>query len=310
MVHAVVHNGEPFCLIPVLADYSGYPAHRISESHFHAVYHIVPVLEGEAWLQRDTDRVRLCPGTVVVINPGGNHVFLTYSQSLRIVAFNFYLVPSVGDRQLSGTLPTATLESAALRVPFAQLTPELGWANSALTIEPASERWGRLVEEVRRFRGDVGWLAGPQEAAQDPVRYRWYQGRCTALLLGLLSILSRPDWPGQEGAGSGHQVIGRIDRALREQLEQKLDLRMLAGRVGLSPTYLSELFHSRTGTTLSRRHSALRISRACERLRDHSQPIARIALELGYSSPQHFCAAFRRERRLSPREYRDASGAG
>ncbi len=304
------HRGTPYQVVPVLTDYSGYPAHRVSESHFHNVYHVVPVLAGEGWLEREQDRLRLAPGVVAVIDPGDKHIFLTDAVPLHIFAFNFYLIPSGVSTETGYAPGAAALERAALRVPFSELAGSVHWTRSSVSMDPGLERWGRLVEEVRRFREDIRAYTdypGPQRPGH---LARWYRDRCAGFLQSAVCVLSRPEWPSPAAALGGERVLRETDRAVREQLEHKLDLRALARRVQRSPAYLSELFHARSGMTLTRYHSSLRIARACELLRDHGQPIARIALSLGYSSPQHFCAAFRRERHMSPREYRGMGGAG
>jgi AraC-like DNA-binding protein len=304
MVPAVLHAGRPMQLLPVLTGYSGYPANRVSGGHVHAVYHIVPVFTGEAWLERDHDRLRLRPGTVVVINPDEKHVFLTSASAMTLFAFNFYLIPFSHTASGPGTVDLQQAEHLALRTPFEQLFGGLPWERSAIVMDPHGERWARMVDEVRRFHDDIRPC---MEQGHPPAQARlqdWYLTRCVTFLYEIVSILGSP---GQLVAGDRFDhdpIIRETDKLLREQLDRKLDLRTIAADVGRSHAYLSELFHARTGMTLTEYHASLRIARACELLRDHGTPISRIALELGYSSPQHFCAAFRKVRHVSPRQYR------
>lgn len=79
---------------------------------------------------------------------------------------------------------------------------------------------------------------------------------------------------------------------------------VLAHSLGLSPNYLSTLFHRCTGMTLRRFVQVRRIEAACGWLRQSRRPLKDIAYSLGFADAVHFCHAFRREMGMSPSTYR------
>lgn len=87
----------------------------------------------------------------------------------------------------------------------------------------------------------------------------------------------------------------------------------VAGRLnevaGLSVSHFTERFRAATGTAPAEYYLAHRIDEACRRLRATSTPVTRIAMDLGFSSSQHFAAAFHRFTGTAPRIYRQGVSA-
>jgi transcriptional regulator GlxA family with amidase domain len=98
---------------------------------------------------------------------------------------------------------------------------------------------------------------------------------------------------------------------VRELLEQQFcepwrlaDLGRLAG---LSPNHLAQLFGKEVGVSPHQYLLRQRIERAKELLAGTDVPITRIALDLGFSSSQHFARVFHQNVKRSARAYRDGS---
>ena len=102
---------------------------------------------------------------------------------------------------------------------------------------------------------------------------------------------------------SGRRPRTRRDRAelaenakglLVARLAQPLSLSELAAELHVSPFHLTHVFRERTGGTLTAYLHDLRLRAAVERLDDDpSAPLSRVAADLGYCSPSHFCDRFR-----------------
>jgi AraC-like DNA-binding protein len=112
-----------------------------------------------------------------------------------------------------------------------------------------------------------------------------------------------------EGAGFCQRVgqASAVERALgllRERIGEPIDLAGLGKRCGVSPTHLSRLVKRRTGRTLREHQRRMRISAACDLLREEEAMVTEVALEVGYQSLSHFAKAFREETGQSPREWR------
>jgi len=83
-----------------------------------------------------------------------------------------------------------------------------------------------------------------------------------------------------------------------------LSLNALADRLKLSPRQTQRLIWKYYGKSFQQKKTEARMSVASIMLRDQNRSIAYIADTLGYSSPEHFSAAFRKYYNMTPTEYR------
>jgi AraC-like DNA-binding protein len=95
-------------------------------------------------------------------------------------------------------------------------------------------------------------------------------------------------------------IVGRIDTALAGQVP----LEVLAREFGLSPGHFARKFRHSTGLSLQRFLNQRRIGRSCGMLREGSLSLARIAIELGFSSQSHFTRLFSGLTGTSPQRFR------
>lgn len=86
--------------------------------------------------------------------------------------------------------------------------------------------------------------------------------------------------------------------------KQPLSVVELADRVGLSPNYLSNLFHQQIGRTIRQYIEHHRIEQAKASLAQPEQSIKHVAYALGFADPHHFSHVFRRVTGMSPSQYR------
>ena len=88
-----------------------------------------------------------------------------------------------------------------------------------------------------------------------------------------------------------------------------ISVKQIALDLGLHENYVSTLFRSEYGETLSGVIEKKRIEKACELLRNTNMKITNIAELVGYYSDVTFRRAFKKLMGLSPAEYRgDYSG--
>jgi PAS domain S-box-containing protein len=118
-------------------------------------------------------------------------------------------------------------------------------------------------------------------------------------ICGISRDLQQPVESGDDYAAlSG--CIGHIHR----NLDQPLRLPALAEMAGMSVYQFDQrirsLFHLSAGQYLVK----VRIDAACAKLRDTAEPIARIALDCGYSDQSSFSRQFRQTVGMSPLAYR------
>lgn len=79
--------------------------------------------------------------------------------------------------------------------------------------------------------------------------------------------------------------------------------------VGYERTYFSNLFRKQTGQTMREYLASIRITKACKLLTTTDLSVQDIALRLGYGDYRAFSRCFKKEKQLSPQQYRLADGA-
>jgi AraC-like DNA-binding protein len=91
---------------------------------------------------------------------------------------------------------------------------------------------------------------------------------------------------------------------LGSSFTQPLRLSEIALQVGSAPHHLTRIFKRYTGMSIHERITELRLKRALEILGDGDSDLARLAIDLGFSSHSHFSRAFKTAFGLSPSRYR------
>jgi AraC family transcriptional regulator len=99
-------------------------------------------------------------------------------------------------------------------------------------------------------------------------------------------------------------ILRRIAAFVHDNLDIEIDLQRLAQVASMSAGHLVRAFKQATGLTPYQYVLEKRLERACERLRDSTEPVSEIAHGCGFSSLSHFSAIFRAHRGLTPTEYR------
>jgi AraC family transcriptional regulator len=97
--------------------------------------------------------------------------------------------------------------------------------------------------------------------------------------------------------------LARIDSYLEASAEQPITLAALADLANLSVFHFARRFKLTTGRSPYQYVIDWKIRRARQLLRAGELPVAAISDALGFASPAHFSAAFKRAVGQSPREF-------
>ncbi|MFP4069275.1 MAG: helix-turn-helix domain-containing protein [Opitutales bacterium] len=152
----------------------------------------------------------------------------------------------------------------------------------------------RKIELLTTSFGGVEW----RSTTKLPIRDRI--GR----VVGTAGI-SRP-LPREVGALPGpYRAFGAIVEYTRSRLSGGVGVRDIARESGMSTATLERRFREHLRLTPSQFLSQLRLSRACELLRDTPLNMTEVARECGYESPAAFSRAFRREMGMAPSRFRE-----
>lgn len=125
-----------------------------------------------------------------------------------------------------------------------------------------------------------------------------------SLVLELIYILSKNAAKKQHTAkANNHKAISDALEYIRENLNNKLTLEMVARKTSFSTTYFHRLFKASTGKNLHQYIEDLRIQKAVELLISTNMTLTQIAYECGFSSQSYFSVAFKRNKGTTPKAY-------
>lgn len=98
--------------------------------------------------------------------------------------------------------------------------------------------------------------------------------------------------------------LHRVERYIREHLDQPLVRAKLAAVAGFSVPHFHRLFTAHHGENITRYIRRLRLVRAGRKLRMGAVDITEVALAAGYDTHAAFGKAFKQQFGLSPSEFR------
>jgi len=99
------------------------------------------------------------------------------------------------------------------------------------------------------------------------------------------------------------RVIEQTLQYIGENLANPLSLDCLSKRANFSPIYFHKLFKASTGKTLREYVEEERIKKSVELLISTDMTLTEIAYECGFSSQSYFSYAFKKSKKMTPREY-------
>lgn len=102
-----------------------------------------------------------------------------------------------------------------------------------------------------------------------------------------------------------HQLAGKVNALIHEQLAEGLTVEKLAQYCGISASHLRMKFRNTMGISLGRHIRRIQLDRARHLLLIRkNMSVSEIAYACGFSSPTVFCRAFRNETGLTPARFR------
>jgi len=108
-----------------------------------------------------------------------------------------------------------------------------------------------------------------------------------------------------------HDLLSKMEQLLNESFEQEATLKnglptvdFIAGKLNLSPNYLSDMLRSLTGQSAQQHIHDKLIEKAKEYLSGTNLSVAEIAYQLGFEYPQSFNKLFKKKTNSSPLAFR------
>lgn len=91
---------------------------------------------------------------------------------------------------------------------------------------------------------------------------------------------------------------------IEKNFRKDITLNNVANYVKFSSTYLSKLFKNNIGINFNKYITKIRIKEAILMLENKNISINDLAFEIGYNEPSYFCKVFKKEKGVTPLEYR------
>ena len=129
---------------------------------------------------------------------------------------------------------------------------------------------------------------------------------CSAYLKKILVTVAQAVQDRGEGAANG--ICRDVLTYIRENAERIRKNSEIAEAFGYHPVYLGELFRAQTGRTLHRALTEEKLRIGQRQLLYTDKSVESIALDLGFSSRNHFCTLFKSCFGTSPLAYRTKNG--
>jgi AraC-like DNA-binding protein len=174
----------------------------------------------------------------------------------------------------------------------------------------------RQTREIRPVRADAplsprsqAEFRGLRKAAHDGGEALAIEEAALCLLNDILRESSprhRADGPERrESTRSAHAAaVQRVLEALAARPGERLSLAQLARLAFSSRFHLARVFRSQTGLSIHEHQTRLRLSCVLERLADGADDLARLALDVGFSSHSHLTREFARHVGCTPSDFR------
>ncbi|MBI4659261.1 MAG: DNA-binding transcriptional regulator [Verrucomicrobia bacterium] len=105
-----------------------------------------------------------------------------------------------------------------------------------------------------------------------------------------------------------HLGVAKALRFIRDHAKQPVHVSNVAKAAGMSRRALEKRFRESLHRSVLGEIRRVRIAHICRMLVETNQPVSQIALDLGFSGPEHIARYFRKDVKMTPLRYRRAQG--
>ena len=252
-----------------------FESQKTRNTHAHKNYEMVYVLGGTCSLVVDGERLRLGKKEFILLNSGQKHSYEVDSDSL------------IG----------------RFHIPYSQVSDESDPERTVIFAlnckreekKDSLEKVQRILEQMMEYfcKGDKGARLAVNQ---------WF----FALMSVLLEHFAYEEKPKPQNAvdPEANQRICDIMDYINHHYHEGISLNELASRLYLTPAYLSKYIKQQFGISFKKLLVSTRLAHAESALLHTDEPIARIALQVGFSSLTSFNGSFRERHGMTPSQYR------
>ncbi|XEC96762.1 helix-turn-helix domain-containing protein [Paenibacillus tarimensis] len=253
--------------------------------HAHQGVELLYVHEGYGSVTVERNTFSLQPGTLICFQPFQLHqVDVPPNRDIPYIRTNITFDPLVVERFLQPFPKLLTFVQTLRKGSLSRQVFQLG----STTAYPS------LLKEYHLLAG------ADEERLQDEDRILF--------MITLLRHLMLHVFPQDTEVQSEHRDTARhIDKMMdwvENRFHEPFELKRMSDELHLSPHHICHVFKQTTGNTLSDAITARRVREACMLLSTTDKSVNEIGKLVGGLSPSYFCQMFKKNKGLSPQEYR------
>ena len=283
----MLHQNDIKCNVPVknapqLVDnvlIQEMPAGFYFDTHFHRSIELFICLSGNTTITVQNIPVPVGPNEYIIIFPNVLHcAVVPHTHPCRILQIHFhnnYLPEVVG----------VHLPSIELGFPFELSLNKRKFLKGCSTSQLEACILGIQAELTRSNAG---------------------QDEMIGFYIRQLNILISRDLNSRSSRGLIYENPYLVDAALyiNEHYTEKIAVSTVAQEVGISSRYLTRLFQKHLNLSVSTYITYVRISKSIDYMFSHPHyPLTALALDMGFSSQQHFSKVFKEKMGITPKKY-------
>ena len=291
----------------------------VPESSRHTSHELLYLRSGKAELTIEGKTVPLDHGTTLVIRPNVNHTIRVISGQAEMVVLYFGFSQDIKEAQAALKLrsPSALLDpkdrktgpTAALPTYEVFSKPLERYLDFASGQDGEDKQNAYFLTVSGRSREDIGDLVERilRESVSEAYGKELMMQFLTMELLVALSRALREEW--EESLRVRHGKARELVLIARDYLKQNFNrgasVADAASYVFLSQGYFTRAFRDEFGISPMNYLMKERVNAACKLLEQREIKVSGIATQVGFSSPQRFNVAFRKQTGMTPVQYRN-----
>ncbi|MBR3341372.1 MAG: helix-turn-helix domain-containing protein [Clostridiales bacterium] len=291
----------------------------LPDESMHNSHELLYLREGKIDLVLGSETVTLPKGSVVVIRPLVRHKLVIKSGKADMLNLYFGFVHDTSDLKLTkeskktnkniqgksnSAGPSVSIPGSLAKISLESFLKfaDLGITeDNDITRQPFFVIKGNEKKEINQLAERIVIEDSDNRYAKDLMIHT-----LSVELMITLARAIRGEWEESLRVknGKAKELVAIAKQYMDESFDQGITVSEAAAYVFLSQGYFTRAFRDDTGISPMNYLMKKRIEKACKLLQNNEIKVSAISLQSGFSSPQRFNVAFRKQMGMTPMEYR------
>ena len=276
----------------------------------HAFHELLYITAGRAVFDIGKHSIPVQKGDTLVIRPGVDHTIRVESGTVEMVVLYFGFNKESSMNETDDTDAAHDVESNDQSITIEKFLQLSDGTTGHGTADETSHRANPYLNIKGKVRHDISAIVG-RIANEYRNNESGKELMIQFLAMELLIVLSRGlreelDESALVRTGKSLDLVRIAQDFIVRNHDQNLSVTDMASHVYLSKGYFARVFREVTGMSPIHFLVKVRVDHARRLLEDENLKIAGISRATGFSCPQRFSAAFRKQMGITPLEYRHA----